>query len=84
MNVIRESFLLLDSFSLTFKIFYGPLTGGGGGGAIAPMDLSLTGILVRASRMDLHADNIWLSKCQVDFASSTLCGSLWWKNRSDY
>jgi len=29
MNVIRESFLLLDSFSLTFEIFYGPLTGGG-------------------------------------------------------
>jgi len=54
-------------FHLRSKIFYGPLTGG----AIAPMDPSLTGISEQVVYM------LTTSGCQVDFASSTLCGSLW-------
>jgi len=61
MNGIRESFLSLDLFSLTFNKYF-----------IAPMDPSLTGLLVRASR--IHADNIWLSSrlCLFDFIWFTM------------
>jgi len=57
---IRESFLSLELFSLKFKNILWPYYGGQSPPS-PTMDPSLTGISVRASRIDLHADNIWLS-----------------------
>ena len=54
---IRESFLSLDLFSLKFKNILWPYYGGQSPPS-PTMDPSLTGISVRASRIDLHADNM--------------------------
>ena len=54
MNGIRESFLILDLFSLKFGNILWPFYGG----RSPTVDPSLTGISFRASR--IHAD-IWLS-----------------------
>jgi len=53
-------------FTYVQKYFMALLRGG-----IAPMDPSLTGISEQVVYM------LTTSGCQVDFASSTLCGSLW-------
>jgi len=58
MNGIRESFLSLDWFSLTFKTYsYGPLKGLNR--PHRPHGSVTDWVSVRASR--IHADNIWLS-----------------------
>jgi len=70
MNGIRESFLSLDWFSLTFKTYsYGPLKGLNR--PHRPMDPSLTGF-----QSEPVVYMLTTSGCQVDFSSSTLCGSL--------
>ena len=58
MNGIRESFLSLNLFSLSFKIYFMALLRWAIA-PVAPMDPSLSGISVRTSR--IHADNILLS-----------------------
>jgi len=67
MNGIRESFLSLNLFSLSFKIYFMALLRWAIAPIAPPMDPSLSGISVRTSR--IHADNILLSSL---LSSSTL------------